>query len=78
MKTWIITLTILYFSWEYTDVRSESAFQSVLLPLICIVLGLYIFLKLLAKLGFLHGGGSSGGGSSDGGGFYGGDGGGCD
>jgi apolipoprotein N-acyltransferase len=78
MKSWIVTLTIMYFSWHFTDVRSESALYSVLLPLITLFLALYIFLKILAKLGLLNGGSSSGGGFGGDGGGFGGDGGGCD
>ncbi|MEH6596090.1 MAG: hypothetical protein V7736_11160 [Colwellia polaris] len=81
MKTWVITLTIMYFSWHFTDVRSESALHSVLFPLITIFLAIYLFLKALAKLGLLNGGSSSGGGGfsgGDGGGFGGDGGGGCD
>jgi hypothetical protein len=77
MKTWIITLTIMYFSWHFTDVRSESTLHSVLLPLITLFLGLYFFIKALVKLGLLNGGKSSGGGGFFGGDGFGGDGG-CD
>lgn len=80
MINWIITLIILYFSWHFTDVKSENAFYSVLLPLITIVLSIYIFFIFLAKLGLFNSGNSTGGGGfsgGDGGGF-GGDGGGCD
>jgi uncharacterized membrane protein YgcG len=73
---WIINIVGLGASWHFTDLESESAFQSITSP---ILIGVFL-IGLLIKIVFALGpdSGRGGHGSDGGGGFFGGFGGGGD
>jgi len=80
MRTWIIILSLMVISWSLIDVRFGGFLQSVFAPLLFAGLVLFVFVKVLLKLGIAKGSGVGGTGGDSGGssgGDCGGAGGGC-
>lgn len=51
MKSWLIILSGLFASWHFMDIRSESGFHSMLLPILFMLLLIAFALKIAFKLG---------------------------
>lgn len=80
MKSLIVILIGLFVTWHYTDLSSDNAFQSVLLPILVFIFLVAFAMWLVLKAGFGRrvdrDGYSGSGDGGDGGGFFDGDGGG--
>ena len=75
---WIIHIVGLMVSWHFTDIESDSSFQSLVCPFFVVVFLIGLLIKVVFAMGPGSGGGGHGGGGAGGGYFdgFGGDGGG--